>query len=210
MTSPATSSAENENTGKQAPATAKPVPERSCGDCTMCCKLIKVDALQKPQGTWCQHCNPGKGCRIYEKRPQECVDFFCGYMTSPQVGEEWKPVHSKIVLLTDVGGKRITAFVDPQRPDAWRAEPYYSTLKKWARLTGAYQKQVRVAVGKRLHIILPDKDTDLGIVADDEIVLTGTKNTPAGPEVTAFKARRDDPRVQKLLSQQQASAQEEL
>jgi hypothetical protein len=45
--------------------------ERSCGDCTLCCKVMAVEALGKPAGSWCSHCKPGRGCLIYETRPEE-------------------------------------------------------------------------------------------------------------------------------------------
>lgn len=201
---------ETKTGGVSAAAPLRVVPGRSCGDCTMCCKLLKIEVLDKPRGTWCQHCKPGKGCLIYASRPSECQDFLCGYMNTPQLGEEWKPVHSKIVLAADMGGKRITAHVDPQRPDAWRAEPYYSTLKKWARLDRADRKQVLAAVGNRVYVILPDKEIDLGIVNDDEIVVVGDRQTPAGPEVTAFKLPKSDPRAQKLVLKSQADHEKAL
>ncbi len=50
---------------------------RSCGECTACCKTHQVEALQKPQGKWCVHCAIGVGCKIYDQRPQECVEYSC-------------------------------------------------------------------------------------------------------------------------------------
>src|SRR5436305_14221849 len=43
---------------------------RSCGDCTLCCKLLSITELEKPIGKWCPHCEIGKGCKIYDCRPQ--------------------------------------------------------------------------------------------------------------------------------------------
>ena len=43
--------------------------ERTCGDCTLCCKVMAIEELAKPVGTWCPHCKPGRGCRIYPDRP---------------------------------------------------------------------------------------------------------------------------------------------
>src|SRR5258706_9585269 len=37
------------------------VPGRACGECSLCCKLIRVDAFAKAPGTWCAHCAPGSG-----------------------------------------------------------------------------------------------------------------------------------------------------
>ena len=49
---------------------------RACGSCRLCCKLVGVEVLDKPPGTWCQHaCS--KGCGIYETRPDECRKYVC-------------------------------------------------------------------------------------------------------------------------------------
>ncbi len=169
------------------------VPGRSCAGCTMCCKLFEIEALGKPAGTWCQHCEVEHGCRIYDSgRPQLCIDFYCDYLRDAKLGEEWKPSRSKIVLARDLDGRRLWAHVDPQRPDAWRREPFYSTLKAWARLSAAQRGQVVVSVGKRIFAILPDRDVDLGIVGKDEVIVTAAKSTPAGLRLDAYKRRKDD------------------
>ncbi len=55
----------------------------SCGDCTLCCKLMGVKELSKPVGMWCSACDLGmKGCTIYKERPQSCVDFQCYWLNS--------------------------------------------------------------------------------------------------------------------------------
>lgn len=58
-----------------------PSKERACGPCSACCKTHAVIDLEmnftKPMGKWCEHCNPGRGCAIYEKRPRDCVRFKC-------------------------------------------------------------------------------------------------------------------------------------
>jgi hypothetical protein len=185
-------------------AAVKAAPGRSCGECSMCCKIFKVDEFAKPRGVWCQHCNPGKGCMIHEVRPQMCRDFFCAYITTPQLGEEWKPSHSKIVLEVNMGGKRITAHVDPGRPKAWRTEPYYSALKRWSRPDRPDRKQVLVAIGAHVYAILPDREIDLGIVSEDEIIVMGDRQTPAGSEITAFKLPKSDPRARKMMLKAEA------
>jgi hypothetical protein len=39
---------------------------RSCGTCSLCCKLPYVAELNKPINTWCPHARPGHGgCSIY-------------------------------------------------------------------------------------------------------------------------------------------------
>jgi len=134
-------------------------PVRDCGGCTLCCKVIGVKALGKEMGLWCQHCAPKSGCAIYEARPDDCRNFDCGYLLEPSLGPEWEPSESKIVPLTELEGRRIVAHVDTQRPDAWKREPYYSTLKIWARDNAGVGGQIVVSIGQRR--ILPDRDVEL-------------------------------------------------
>ena len=180
------------------------VPGRNCGDCTLCCKVLKITELNKPQGAWCWHCKPGVGCKIYPERPQECRTFHCGYLTQARLGEEWKPNHSKMIVVAE-DGNRITAHVDAQRPDAWKREPFYSQLKEWAAAAVPYGGQVEVGIGRRTYVILPDKDVDLGEVGDDELIVTEERATPTGIELNAYKIHKSDPRAQHLVQQGWAS-----
>jgi hypothetical protein len=175
-------------------------PGRKCGTCTLCCKVMKIDELEKPRGIWCRHCSVGVGCRIYDDRPGECRRFLCGYLTEASLSEDWLPTKSKIVLAADLDGKRIAAHVDPSRPDAWKAEPFYSQLKEWARLAAPVNGQVLACVGRTTVVILPDKDVDLGVVADNELIVTLERVTPLGITVDALKIRNDDPRAAALVN----------
>jgi hypothetical protein len=138
---------------------------RSCGSCTLCCKLISVVELGKPMGQWCPHCIKGKRCGIYETRPNQCRAFNCGWLADPAVGEEWKPTQSKMVFYNVREGdtNKLIFLVDPGSPLAWKNEPYYSQLKQMARNGLNHNGIINVFVGKRVIVILPDKDVDLGI-----------------------------------------------
>jgi hypothetical protein len=175
---------------------------RSCGECTLCCKVLKITALNKPQGVWCPHCKPGNGCLIYEDRPQECRSFFCGYLTQSELGDDWKPSLSKIILVAELEGNRIAAHVDPQRPDAWRREPYYTQLKRWAEAAVPHRGQVVACVGQHMYMIFPNRDVDLGVIGDDELLVTGERQTPFGVRLEAYKIHKDDPKAQQLVKQQ--------
>ena len=105
------------------------VMTRTCGTCSLCCKLPSVAELNKPIDRWCQHCKPGKGgCTIYADRPAVCVAFTCGWLTQLTIGDEWFPARCKMILTETEDGK-IFVHVDPAFPDAWRREPYYSRPK---------------------------------------------------------------------------------
>lgn len=173
----------------------KPVAGRECGECTMCCKLFAIPSLGKGEGVWCSHCTIGTGCQIYEQRPQECRDFFCHYRLDTDVPERWKPDRSHMVLVSDADGVRIIVHVDPKRPQAWRADPYYRDLKAWALNRLQADKQVHVRIGTRTIIILPDRDVDLGTVGDDKAILTHKQWTPHGPRFDFELVAKNDPRV---------------
>jgi hypothetical protein len=127
----------------------KIVPGRSCGDCSMCCKIPRIDEVEKPQGVWCRHCAPARGgCTIYETRPSVCRDYFCGWLLSSDMGPEWQPSICKMMINFEKDLVRISVHVDPAYPTAWRREPYYSRFKQWsARFAG--QKVIVVFVKKR-------------------------------------------------------------
>ena len=38
---------------------------RTCGTCTLCCKVMAIAALKKPMNKWCEFCDKGAGCKIY-------------------------------------------------------------------------------------------------------------------------------------------------
>ena len=170
---------------------------RGCDGCTLCCKLIGVIELDKPMGVWCEHCDVGTGCRIYETRPRSCEVFNCAFLTLDILTEAWRPSKCKIVLTVELGGKRMVAHVDPSRANAWKAEPYYGQLKRWARLAVPKRDQVVVCIGRRAIVILPDKDVDLGVIGDDEEIVTREIETPTGFELRPMKIKPNDPRAAK-------------
>ncbi len=146
---------------------------RDCRGCSLCCRILGVDEIRKPQNTRCPNCDVAGGCRIYASRPGECRDFFCGYLTLPMVDEAWFPARCKMVVYPAAEGNRLTVHVDPARPDAWRQEPHYSEIRRWARHVADRDFQVLVCIDRRTIAILPDGEQDLGVVEPDECVVYG-------------------------------------
>ena len=176
--------------------TAQSTPRaRECGECTLCCKLMGIDSLDKPAGVWCAHCRPARGCGIYEGRPQECRNFICGYLLMPEVDERWKPSVCKFVISAQDNGMKLKVAVDPSRPDAWRKEPFYSYFKNWIRHSAVAGGELVVLIGKRAIVVLPDRDVDLGICGEDECVVIARSYTPLGLHFDALKLHKDDPRA---------------
>lgn len=160
---------------------------RICGTCTLCCKVFPVAELAKPAGRWCVNVKQGQGCAIYAERPGSCRDFFCQWRYSADLGPEWKPEIARFVLSIYPGSNALAVSVDPGSPTAWRAEPYLSSLKRWAGAALAEGNPVLVFTGERATAILPDREIELGVLApgDRVSVLRGpsgfdVRRVPAG------------------------------
>ena len=93
--------------------------ERACGSCSLCCKLLRIEELQKLPGDWCVHVLRGKGCGIYESRPAPCRSFLCYWMLQPKLDDAWRPDRCGFLLrdgsYTALPGRH-TAFRHQCRP----------------------------------------------------------------------------------------------
>src|SRR3569833_4153194 len=76
-----------------------PSAPRDCGPCTLCCKVMAVDEIEKVAGAWCAHCAKGAGCAIYEPRPQSCRAFSCAWLRHPQLPHNLRPDLPRVVLV---------------------------------------------------------------------------------------------------------------
>ncbi|MBJ3783784.1 hypothetical protein [Devosia sediminis] len=76
---------------------------RECGRCTACCGFapIRTDTLRKPANSLCLHCAEGQGCTVYDVRPQVCRGFYCGYFFLPELGPNWHPENSGVVIRSE-------------------------------------------------------------------------------------------------------------
>ncbi|MFS0772039.1 YkgJ family cysteine cluster protein [Sphingomonas sp. 1P08PE] len=72
---------------------------RSCGDCTVCCTVLKVDApeFRKPAGTPCTHLGAA-GCRIHAVRPRICRTWFCAWRRVARLPDDARPDRSGLLV----------------------------------------------------------------------------------------------------------------
>ncbi|WP_375383374.1 YkgJ family cysteine cluster protein [uncultured Sphingomonas sp.] len=73
--------------------------DRTCGDCTVCCTLLKVDApnFKKPAETPCAHL-ASRGCGIHAIRPGICRTWFCAWRRIAALPEEARPDRSGLLV----------------------------------------------------------------------------------------------------------------
>ncbi|MFC0284652.1 hypothetical protein ACFFJB_13745 [Camelimonas abortus] len=144
---------------------------RTCGSCTLCCKVMGIAALAKPRGRWCPRCRPGKGCASYATRPQECRSFACLWLGGGFLGDEWRPDRCKMVLYTEHGGARLVVQTDPGAGPVWRREPWLGQIRAWAAAAAASRRQVMVMTGDVATLVLPDRDVHLGRLREGDQVI---------------------------------------
>ncbi len=152
---------------------------RHCGDCSLCCKVLGIPELEKAKDAWCPNFAAGTGCRIYEDRPASCRNFSCRWLTDASMGPEWKPSVCKMVL--DAKPRMLVVHVDPAVSRPWRAEPYYSVLKRLSAQGLGRSIIVLVIERRRNIVILPDREVDLGLVAAGARIAMERVQTAHGP-----------------------------
>jgi hypothetical protein len=151
-----------------------PAPGKDCGACSLCCKAPPIAELRKPAGQWCRHIVPGVGCGVYETRPTACRVFNCGWLTDPEMADDWKPDVSGFVIFHR-HDHNVWVSVDPDRPEAWKQARYHQPLRKFAARLLSEKAMLTVHVGARTIVVLPDGDVDVGVVPNGHRVVVGSK-----------------------------------
>jgi hypothetical protein len=124
--------------------------ERRCGDCSLCCTVLRVDALSKLGGRNCVHQDAdGPGCAIHEERPQICRAYHCLWL---QGGLE-----------LDERPDRLGAVIDV------RAEGPTTRLEIREARAGVFDASPALqAIAERFRVSMPVRITDVEDVMDPD------------------------------------------
>jgi hypothetical protein len=165
---------------------------RQCGSCNLCCDVLEVTDVAKPVNELCRHWEVGKGCTIYDHRPQMCRSFSCAWLQG-HLGDEWFPETAGIVL--HFSQDAVNVQVDPNHPDRWREEPYFGKLCEWSlsgiRRTGRPGYATLVIVGA-------DKFLLLGRTIVPDPTLFGTAFLPVTPDTFRYWKAESQEHLQRL------------
>jgi Fe-S-cluster containining protein len=133
-----------------------------CGSCSMCCKLLSVQAddggLFKPFLRWCRHAvRPGGGCGVYQTRPESCRLFECLYAASQRalprqdvMPPEMRPDRCGVIFGPadpDDPEHVYNVHCDPDRPLAWKRKD----VKRWIERIVGRRSSVD---GRRIAVVL--------------------------------------------------------
>ncbi len=125
----------------------------NCDGCTVCCKNMGVDELNKPRYTWCQHCEIGKGCNIYDTRPESCRVYECVWLKTQVLTKPipfaLRPDKSKVLIGTANNGEDLILYVSPDRSDAWK----HSEFSKFVTSMKAKGISISVSCGNKIKHI---------------------------------------------------------
>ena len=66
--------------------------------------LIEDEDFKKPADQACSHMVAKGGCNIYAKRPSVCQNWHCAWRFMAQLGDEWRPDRSGVLLRSDENG----------------------------------------------------------------------------------------------------------
>lgn len=94
---------------------------RTCGSCTLCCKLMGVPELKKPPARWCASCDQGTGCTVYAERPPSCRNFQCFWLMDENFPEEFRPDRIHALAAFNDTPDSCVLHVDPAKPKAMRS-----------------------------------------------------------------------------------------
>ncbi|WP_246752804.1 hypothetical protein [Sinorhizobium sp. BG8] len=76
------------------------------------------------------------------------------WMTHEALGAEWEPSRSKMMIYSQ--GPQTTVLVAPERPDAWKQEPYHLQLRILANKVEAESGYLIVFVGDDVTKVEPE------------------------------------------------------
>jgi hypothetical protein len=124
--------------------------------------MLSIKELNKNAGIWCSHVVHGRGCAIHPDRPETCRGYQCLWTLASVLDERWRPDRAGFVLQPGAIEGEVEVRVDPDRPDAWRREPYYSGIKQMSDAFRGGAPRVLVFEQGRVIVVFPETDIDLG------------------------------------------------
>jgi len=94
----------------------------------MCCELLPIPQLQKPESIMCRFCEKNKGCSIYENRPSSCKEFNCAYIQDADIDLEFRPDNCK-VMFEKVTDTLYLALELPRNIGSWKEKKVLDFIK---------------------------------------------------------------------------------
>ncbi len=172
LSAPPNAAATPQNQTTQA-APSRRASLKMCGECNLCCKVYDVEDLEKKAGHHCHNSGREGGCGIWGLHPKSCQEFKCLWLKHDDMSGLWRPDNAGFVMRLEAGGRNLILDVDPDRPDAWKREPYYSQIKLWSEIMPRNEGLVLCYAPEALYVVTPMEDLTLRAPKKGDILETG-------------------------------------
>ena len=114
---------------------------KKCGGCTLCCEIVPVKEIEVRSFQGCPHRTTfahacGAGCGIYARRPGSCRTWDCGWLLSPELGEDTRPDRvgfvvdqwKDLVRVNEVDTAAAQIWVAPGHEEDWRTSVHAASV----------------------------------------------------------------------------------
>lgn len=134
---------------------------RACGECSLCCTVLRVDELRKLGGTHCLHQDvSGPGCAIHATRPGICRAYRCLWLGGA-LEEADRPDRLGAVLDVASDGATVRLEIREAEPGVFDRSPRLRAIAESYRVS----MPVRISDVADVHdadrpfrVLLPDGD----------------------------------------------------
>lgn len=143
---------------------------RSCGECSLCCTILRVEELAKPAGVDCLHqrsvgpdgrhpaggtratgaASPVGGCGIYATRPPICRGYRCLWLQGGLKDDE-RPDRLGGVVDLETTGIGLRLAIREARRGAFDASPALQAIAE------RYREQMPVRISDAEDVMNPDR-----------------------------------------------------
>ncbi|MFK7895464.1 MAG: hypothetical protein AB8G23_06490 [Myxococcota bacterium] len=123
---------------------------RSCGECSMCCTVLRVDPLGKRAGDDCVHQRGAAGCGIYETRPPICRGYQCLWLQGGLEDDE-RPEQTGGIVDLETTGIGLRLAIREGHRGAFDASPALQAIAE------RYRSEMPVRITDAEDVLNPDR-----------------------------------------------------
>ena len=124
---------------------------RTCGPCSLCCTVLRVDELGKLGGAHCVHQNRrGPGCSIHPRRPGICRAYRCLWLSGGLEGRD-RPDRLGAVLDIVAEGPLIRLEIRESKPGC------FDSSERLAVIANQYRESMPVRITDVGEVLNPSR-----------------------------------------------------
>lgn len=150
------------------PERARRAATRSCGSCSLCCTVLRVDELAKPAGRDCRHQRGPHGCAIHATRPGICRRYRCLWLQGGLEDDE-RPDRTGGVVDLETTGIGLRLAIRESRPGVFDAS---SALQA---IAARHRESMPVRISDTADVTDPDRPYRILLAAGAEQRVCGDR-----------------------------------